>query len=106
VEQGVDGSPQLVNRWTERTGTHPIILPGMTPTTAESPLVAAAARAGCTAELAGGGQPTEAILRARADALRAALAGVTDRFGAPMGWVLNTLYLDPYLWRLQKTYHH
>ena len=98
---GPDGQPRLVNAWTARTGTPPVFLPGMTPTTTESPLVAAVAKAGFLAELAGGGQPTEAILRARAEELKVALEGVFDESGAPAGYILNTLYLDPTLWKLQ-----
>lgn len=89
-----DGAPPtLVNRWTTQIGRPPILLPGMTPTTVDTAIVSAAANAGFLAELAGGGQPTEAILRRRADALRAELA-------PGEGYVFNALYLDPYLWGL------
>lgn len=88
-----DAGRALVNRWTTTIGRPPIILPGMTPTTVDAPIVSAAANAGFMAELAGGGQPTEAILRRRAEALRAQLA-------PGEGYVFNALYLDPHLWRL------
>lgn len=88
-----DETPRLANRWTRRIGRPPMILPGMTPTTVDSAIVSAAANAGFLAELAGGGQPTEAILRRRADALRAELS-------PGEGYVFNALYLDPYLWGL------
>lgn len=90
----VDGDGvRLVNRWTEAFDRAPIILPGMTPTTVDAGIVAAAANAGFMAELAGGGQPTEAILRRRADELRSALI-------PGEGYVFNALYLDPHLWNL------
>ena len=65
----------------------------MTPTTVEAPIVVAAANAGYVAELAGGGQVTEAMLRARLDEVVADLA-------PGRGIVFNALYLDPYLWGL------
>ncbi|MFT7620889.1 MAG: fatty acid synthase [Myxococcota bacterium] len=84
---------QVVNRFTRWTGMPPVLLPGMTPTTMDAPIVAAAANAGFMSELAGGGQVTEPILRTRMDELQAAL--IPGR-----GIVFNALYLDPYLWRL------
>ncbi|MCC6811227.1 MAG: DUF1729 domain-containing protein [Deltaproteobacteria bacterium] len=84
---------RVVNRFTEATSRPPVIVPGMTPTTVEVPLVAAAANAGYVAELAGGGQVTEAILRRRLNELSRALV-------PGQGVVFNALYLDPYLWRL------
>ncbi len=79
--------------FTRLTGRSPVLLPGMTPTTVEAPIVAAAANAGYVAELAGGGQVTEAILRAR-------LAELQTTLEPGAGVVLNTLYLDPHLWKL------
>ncbi|MCA9543177.1 MAG: DUF1729 domain-containing protein, partial [Myxococcales bacterium] len=92
AERG-EGGLKLRNRFTALTGCPPVFLPGMTPTTADTPIIVAAANAGLFAELAGGGQPTEAILRKRAARLREQLAP-----GA--GYVFNALYLDPYLWGL------
>ncbi len=87
------GGLAVDNRYTRLTGQSPIILPGMTPTTVDVPIVAAAANAGFTAELAGGGQVTGDILDRRLDELRDALApGVAATF--------NALYLDRYLWDL------
>ncbi len=88
-----NSSGELENRYTRFTGTPPFFLPGMTPTTVEADLVAAAANAGYVAELAGGGQPTEGILRRRLGELR-------ERLAPGRGVVFNALYLDPYLWRL------
>ncbi len=88
-----DGRAVVDNRYTRLTGHSPIILPGMTPTTVDVPIVAAAANAGFTAELAGGGQVTAAVLERRLDELAAALEpGVCATF--------NALYLDRYLWDL------
>ena len=89
-----DGTIVLENAFTRATKRPPIFLPGMTPTTSEAPIVAAAANAGYMAELAGGGQPSEAIFRRRAEELKATLK-------PGEGYVVNTLYLDPYLWGLQ-----
>lgn len=88
-----DGRLAVDNRYTRATGHSPIILPGMTPTTVDVPIVAAAANGGHTAELAGGGQVTAAILERRLAELAAALEpGVAATF--------NALYLDRYLWDL------
>ncbi|MFO0562784.1 MAG: DUF1729 domain-containing protein [Polyangiales bacterium] len=84
---------RVENAWTKLTRTPPIVLAGMTPTTVEAPIVAAAANAGFTAELAGGGQVTEAILRLR-------LQELSESLEPGRSIVFNTLYLDPYLWKL------
>lgn len=81
------------NAFTKLTGAPPVILAGMTPTTVDAPLVAAAANAGFVAELAGGGQVTEAILRLRLEEL-------AERLEPGRAVVFNALYLDPYLWKL------
>ena len=94
VELGPDGERRLVNAFTRLTGTPPVFLPGMTPTTADAPIVAAAANAGFLAELAGGGQPTETIMRRRAEDLR-------TRLEPGEGYLFNALYLDRWLWDLQ-----
>ena len=56
-----DGSVKLSTKFTRLTGRSPILLAGMTPTTVDAKIVAAAANAGHWAELAGGGQVTEEI---------------------------------------------
>ena len=86
-----DGS--LENFYTRATNTPPLLLPGMTPTTTEAPIVAAAANAGYWSELAGGGQPTEEIFWARMHELRRAL-------NPGAGVIFNALYLDRHLWEL------
>ncbi|MDT5067062.1 MAG: fatty acid synthase, bacteria type, partial [Mycobacterium sp.] len=89
-----DGSTKLSTKFTRLTGRSPILLAGMTPTTVDAKIVAAAANAGHWAELAGGGQVTEPIFDARIEELTQLLEpGRAIQF--------NTLFLDPYLWKLQ-----
>ena len=89
-----DGSTRVETKFTRLTGRSPILLAGMTPTTVDPAIVAAAANAGFWAELAGGGQVTEPIFAANAERLDELLDdGRTYAF--------NSLFLDPYLWRLQ-----
>ncbi len=89
-----DGRVKLSTKFTRLTGRSPILLAGMTPTTVDAKIVAAAANAGHWAELAGGGQVTEEIFRNRIGELSGLLEpGRTVQF--------NALFLDPYLWKLQ-----
>lgn len=89
-----DGRVKLATKFTALTGRSPILLAGMTPTTVDAKIVAAAANAGHWAELAGGGQVTEEIFTNRIDELTTLLEpGRTVAF--------NALFLDPYLWKLQ-----
>ncbi|MCW2556572.1 MAG: Phenolphthiocerol synthesis polyketide synthase type Pks15/1, partial [Mycobacterium sp.] len=89
-----NGSVKLSTKFTRITGRSPILLAGMTPTTVDAKIVAAAANAGHWAELAGGGQVTEPIFDARIEELTQLLEpGRAIQF--------NTLFLDPYLWKLQ-----
>jgi fatty acid synthase, bacteria type len=89
-----DGRVKLSTKFTRLTGRSPILLAGMTPTTVDAKIVAAAANAGHWAELAGGGQVTEPIFNDRIEELSGLLEpGRTYQF--------NTLFLDPYLWKLQ-----
>ena len=89
-----DGSVKLETKFTRLTGRSPILLAGMTPTTVDAKIVAAAANAGHWAELAGGGQVTEQIFASRVAELTALLEpGRAIQF--------NALFLDPYLWKLQ-----
>lgn len=89
-----DGRVKLSTKFTRLTGRSPILLAGMTPTTVDAKIVAAAANAGHWAELAGGGQVTEEIFANRIDELSELLEdGRTYQF--------NALFLDPYLWKLQ-----
>ncbi|MET1062517.1 MAG: fatty acid synthase subunit beta domain-containing protein [Aeromicrobium sp.] len=89
-----DGTLHAETRFTRLTGKSPILLAGMTPTTVDPAIVAAAANAGFWAELAGGGQVTEEIFAENVDRLGELLTpGATYQF--------NSLFLDPYLWKLQ-----
>ncbi|WP_151640907.1 type I polyketide synthase [Corynebacterium sp. 11A] len=77
--------------FTRLTGRSPILLAGMTPTTVDPEIVAAAANAGYWAELAGGGQVTPEILDENLTRLGELLEpGVNAQF--------NSMFLDPYLW--------
>jgi fatty acid synthase, bacteria type len=89
-----DGRVKLATKFTRLTGRSPILLAGMTPTTVDAKIVAAAANAGHWAELAGGGQVTEEIFADRIKEVSGLLEpGRTYEF--------NALFLDPYLWKLQ-----
>ncbi|WP_111510203.1 type I polyketide synthase [Mycobacterium kyogaense] len=89
-----DGSVKASTKFTRLTGRSPILLAGMTPTTVDAKIVAAAANAGHWAELAGGGQVTEEIFDGRIQELTQLLEpGRAVQF--------NSLFLDPYLWKLQ-----
>ncbi len=93
IDRG-DGRPVVDTAFTRLTGKSPILLAGMTPTTVDPEIVAAAANAGHWAELAGGGQVTEAIFERNVGRLTELLEeGRTAQF--------NALFLDPYLWKLQ-----
>ena len=92
IDRG-DGKPVVDTAFTRLTGKSPILLAGMTPTTVDPEIVAAAANAGHWAELAGGGQVTEGIFDKNVAKLTELLdEGRTAQF--------NTLLLDPYLWKL------
>jgi len=88
------GRTVVETAFTRLTGKSPVLLAGMTPTTVDADIVAAAANAGFWAELAGGGQVTEEIFDDRIAELDELLTpGSTYQF--------NSLFLDPYLWKLQ-----
>jgi fatty acid synthase len=94
VVRDSQGVLRLANLHTRRSGRSPMILPGMTPSTSEAPIVVAAANGGHVAELAGGGQVTERIFTERIAEVAAGLAPGQEI-------VVNALFLDPYLWNLQ-----
>jgi fatty acid synthase len=89
-----DGTLHAETRFTRLTGKSPILLAGMTPTTVDPAIVAAAANAGFWAELAGGGQVTEQIFAEHVARLDELLTGGST-------YQFNSLFLDPYLWKLQ-----
>ncbi len=85
---------RLATAFTRATGYSPVMLPGMTPTTVDPGIVAAAANAGHWAELAGGGQHTDDILKENLHTLgRMLQPGVNAQF--------NALYLAASQWRRQ-----
>ena len=76
------------------TGNSPILLAGMTPTTVDPEIVAAAANAGFWVEMGGGGQVTAEVFASNLAGLQAQLNdGRTAQF--------NAMFMDRYLWNLQ-----
>ncbi|WP_250729925.1 fatty acid synthase subunit beta domain-containing protein, partial [Actinomyces sp. 187325] len=89
-----DGRLTLSTAFTRLTGRSAVLLAGMTPTTVDAEIVAAAANAGYWAELAGGGQVTAKVLADNLASLEAQLEpGRTAAF--------NAMFMDRYLWNLQ-----
>lgn len=85
---------RLVTKFSRLTGKPPVLLPGMTPTTVDPEIVAAAANAGYWAELAGGGQVTAEVFDRHVARLEELLdEGRTVEF--------NAMFMDRYLWNLQ-----
>ncbi|GAA2387626.1 fatty acid synthase subunit beta domain-containing protein [Gordonia cholesterolivorans] len=89
-----DGRTVVDTAFTRLTGRSPMLLAGMTPTTVDPAIVAAAANAGHWAELAGGGQVTEEIFEGN-------LARLQELLEPGRQVQFNSLFLDPYLWKLQ-----
>ncbi|QGU01431.1 3-oxoacyl-[acyl-carrier-protein] synthase 2 [Corynebacterium kalinowskii] len=85
---------KLVTKFSELTGRSPMLLAGMTPTTVDPEIVAAAANAGHWAELAGGGQVTPEILESN-------IAKLDSLLGPGVNAQFNSMFLDPYLWGMQ-----
>lgn len=86
--------PALSTAFTRLTGKPPVLLAGMTPTTVDPEIVAAAANAGYWAELAGGGQVTAEVFDKHVSQLEEELEeGHTVEF--------NAMFMDRYLWNLQ-----
>ncbi len=89
-----DGRLTLSTAFTRLTGRSAVLLAGMTPTTVDAEIVAAAANAGYWAELAGGGQVTATVLADNLASLEKQLEpGRTAAF--------NAMFMDRYLWNLQ-----
>ena len=85
---------KIVTKFSELTGKPPVLLPGMTPTTVDPEIVAAAANAGYWAELAGGGQVT-------ADVFDRHIARLEELLDEGRTVEFNAMYMDRYLWNLQ-----
>lgn len=89
-----NGKKAVETAFTRLTGRSPILLAGMTPTTVDPEIVAAAANNGFWAEMAGGGQVTEGVFSENLAKLKTLLnPGRAVQF--------NAMFLDPYLWNLQ-----
>ncbi|MFU0464792.1 fatty acid synthase subunit beta domain-containing protein [Gardnerella vaginalis] len=85
---------RVITKFSKLTGKAPVLLAGMTPTTVDPQIVAAAANAGYWAELAGGGQVTEEVFDKHVEMLQKQLKeGATVEF--------NAMFMDRYLWNLQ-----
>ena len=85
-----DGSVALRTRYTDAFNRPPIFVSGMTPCTAEEVLCSAVINAGYSVELAGGGQHTPQLFRAR-------IAAIAQRTKPGEGIHVNLLYLNPFL---------
>ncbi|MFT8592468.1 MAG: fatty acid synthase subunit beta domain-containing protein [Bifidobacterium sp.] len=84
---------KIRTKFSELTGKPPVLLAGMTPTTVEPEIVAAAANAGYWTELAGGGQVTSEVFDGHVAKLEKELQeGRTVQF--------NAMFMDRYLWNL------
>ncbi|MDO5671863.1 MAG: DUF1729 domain-containing protein [Actinomycetaceae bacterium] len=89
-----DGQTVVDTAFSRLTGHSPVLLAGMTPTTVDPDIVAAAANGGYWAELAGGGQVTEPVFAHNLAGLKTLLKpGRTAQF--------NSMFMDRYLWNLQ-----
>ncbi|MDP9805807.1 fatty acid synthase [Trueperella bonasi] len=96
----LDGGQIVVDtKFTRLTGRSPVLLAGMTPTTVEPDIVAAAANAGYWVEMAGGGQVTEQVFEDN-------LAGLVEQLEPGRTVQFNAMYMDRYLWNLQFGTQH
>jgi len=89
-----DGRLTLSTAFTRLTGRSAVLLAGMTPTTVDAEIVAAAANAGYWAELAGGGQVTAKVLADN-------LASLEEQLKPGRTAAFNAMFMDRYLWNLQ-----
>ncbi|WP_144794068.1 type I polyketide synthase [Corynebacterium singulare] len=88
-----NGRTYTQTRFSDLTGLSPIMLGGMTPTSADGEIVAAAANAGHWTEMAGGGMYSEEVFRAHLATMEQHLRpGRTAQF--------NTMFFDRFLWNL------
>jgi fatty acid synthase len=89
-----DGKIVVDTKFTRLTGLSPIMLPGMTPTTVNAPIVAAAANAGHWAEMAGGGQYDAKVFGEN-------LGELLELLEPGRAVQFNTMFFDRYIWGLQ-----
>ncbi|MHB2252244.1 fatty acid synthase subunit beta domain-containing protein [Corynebacterium aurimucosum] len=88
-----NGRTYTQTRFSDLTGLSPIMLGGMTPTSADGEIVAAAANAGHWTEMAGGGMYSDEVFRAHLATMEQHLRpGRTAQF--------NTMFFDRFLWNL------
>ncbi|MDO5060726.1 MAG: DUF1729 domain-containing protein [Actinomycetaceae bacterium] len=88
------GEVVVETSFTKLTGNSPVILAGMTPTTVNADIVAAAANAGFWAEMAGGGQySAEVFEKNKSDLVAQLQPGRSAQF--------NSMFFDRYMWNLQ-----
>ncbi|MGV4376750.1 fatty acid synthase subunit beta domain-containing protein [Trueperella pyogenes] len=99
IEDGGHKRRVVDTRFTRLTGRAPVLLAGMTPTTVEPDIVAAAANAGYWVEMAGGGQVTEEVFAEN-------LAGLVSQLEPGRTAQFNAMFMDRYLWNLQFGTHH
>ncbi|WP_024541037.1 type I polyketide synthase [Bifidobacterium choerinum] len=85
---------RIETAFTRLTGKPPVLLAGMTPTTVDPEIVAAAANAGYWAELAGGGQVTAEVFDRH-------MAELGERLDEGRTVEFNAMFMDRYLWNLQ-----
>ncbi|MDO5372137.1 MAG: DUF1729 domain-containing protein [Corynebacterium glutamicum] len=89
-----NGEHKVLTGFSRLTGYSPIVLAGMTPTTVDPEIVAAAANAGHWAEMAGGGQYSEEVFTKNKEKLVSLLkVGRSAQF--------NSMFFDRYMWNLQ-----
>lgn len=89
-----DGKTYTQTKFSALTGLSPIMLGGMTPTTVDPAIVAAAANAGFWTEMAGGGMYSEELFTELKNSLiRQLQPGRTVAF--------NTMFFDRFMWNLQ-----
>ncbi|WP_018025116.1 type I polyketide synthase [Corynebacterium ulceribovis] len=88
------GGTFVETKFTRLTGHSPILLAGMTPTTVDPEIVAAASNAGYWAELAGGGQVTAPVFAKN-------LASLKEQLEPGRSAQFNAMFMDRYLWNLQ-----
>jgi fatty acid synthase subunit alpha len=89
-----DGQIHIDTALSRLLGKPPLMVAGMTPTTANETFVAACVNAGYHVELAGGGQYTECMLRRR-------VKDILNRVAPGEGLTLNMLFLNVRQWGFQ-----
>ncbi|OKL49280.1 type I polyketide synthase [Boudabousia marimammalium] len=88
------GETVVETAFTRLTGNSPILLAGMTPTTVDPQIVAAAANAGFWAEMAGGGQYSAEVFTAHKN-------GLVEQLEPGRAAQFNSMYFDRFMWNLQ-----